>query len=86
MTGTYVKLVFQERSSTASRWPYLAMPFLLLPLCPSLNSGSKQSIISMSHMSIIGDKVPTAHKLPASRVNVSNFTQNLDYNAALEKT
>jgi len=37
-------------------------------------------------MSIIGDKVPTAHKLPASRVNVSNFTQNLDYNAALEKT
>lgn len=39
----------------------------------------------MSHMSITGDILPTAHKLPASRINVSNFTQNLDYNAALEK-
>jgi len=86
MTGTYVKLVFQERSSTASRWPYLAMPFLLLPLRPSINAGSKQSTISMSHMSITGDILPTAHKLPASGVNVSNFTHNLDYNAALEKT
>jgi hypothetical protein len=86
MAGTYVKLVFQERSSTASRWPYLVMPFLLLPPRPSLNTGSKQSIISMSQMSITGDMLPTAHKLPASRVNVSNFTQNLNYKAALEKT